>query len=288
MGCVLTALGGCGTQRPADLPAAVQESAQVAPSADPTGAAGRSAGTISLPPPGAAFDYQLGGAYPPAPGTRVVVRDRADPPASGLYNVCYVNAFQTQPQEGDWWRAQHPDLLVRDAAGQPVQDPDWTGELLLDTTTADKRSRLVAIVGRWIDGCARAGFLAVEADNLDSWTRSDGTLGRDGNLAFARLLSGRTHSAGMAFAQKNTPELAAQGRSSGFDFALAEECHAYDECDAYRAAYGQRVLDVEYTDNGGIDDFRSACAVDGTRLSMLLRDRDLAAPGKPGHVLEVC
>lgn len=80
-----------------------------------------------------AVDYQLGGAYDPAPGVTVVVRDRSEVPAGVVLDVCYVNAFQTQPDELDWWLAEHPDLPLRDAAGEPIVDPGWPDERLRDT-----------------------------------------------------------------------------------------------------------------------------------------------------------
>jgi len=67
----------------------------------------------SSPPAHARFDYQIGGAYPPAAGVAIVDRDRGDRPAAGQYNVCYPNAFQAQPQETAWWRRHHPGLLLK-------------------------------------------------------------------------------------------------------------------------------------------------------------------------------
>src|SRR5262245_46420773 len=55
------------------------------------------AAAVALPPAHAKFDYQIGGAYAPPSGVRVVSRDHDAQPASGLYNICYVNAFQAQP-----------------------------------------------------------------------------------------------------------------------------------------------------------------------------------------------
>lgn len=52
---------------------------------------------VRLPDAGEPFDYQLGGAYTPPTGVRTVVRDRTAAPAPGLYNICYVNAYQAQP-----------------------------------------------------------------------------------------------------------------------------------------------------------------------------------------------
>lgn len=60
---------------------------------------------VTLPPANGKFDYQLGGAYTPASGTTTVVRDRTASPAAGLYNICYVNGFQTQAVDADWWKS---------------------------------------------------------------------------------------------------------------------------------------------------------------------------------------
>jgi hypothetical protein len=175
-----------------------------------------------LPPANATFDYQLGGAYAPAADVRIVDRDRTATPAPGVYGVCYVNAFQTQPEELARWRRVHPRLLLK-KHGRPVVDQGW-GERLLDTSTAARRRALLRVVGRWIDGCARSGFRAVEPDNLDSYSRSKGALTLSDNKAFATMLIRRAHADGLAIAQKNTPELGGAGRALGFDFAIAEEC----------------------------------------------------------------
>jgi len=65
------------------------------------------------PPVDAQVDYQLGGAYQPEPGIEVVARDRTERVAPGRYNICYVNAYQTQPGELGWWRDHRPQLLLR-------------------------------------------------------------------------------------------------------------------------------------------------------------------------------
>lgn len=237
------------------------------------GSAGPGGGTRSggAPWPVGRFDYQIGGASPPAAGVTVVVRDRRDPPA-GAYPVCYVNAYQTQPAETAWWRRTHPDLVL------PVEDPEWPGELLLDTT---RPQALAAVVGPWIDGCAAAGYRAVEPDNLDSWTRSGGQLTEAGALAYARLLIARAHARGLAVAQKNAAELGGRGRAAGFDFAVTEDCAANGECAAYTDVYGAAVLDVEYTDAG----FAAACPAGHP---VVLRDRDVVPAGEPGHRTRTC
>ena len=235
------------------------------------------------PPANAGFDYQIGDAYRPPDGVRVVSRDWSARPLRGGYSVCYVNAFQTQPD------AKWPgDLVLRELG----DDPNWGGEYLLDISTRAKRRRIADRVQRWLAACARKGFAAVEPDNLDSWTRFDGTpragdvpFGKRAALAYARLIARRAHALGLAVAQKNTVELTrAQVRRVGFDFAIAEECGRYRECDGYRRLYGDRVLAIEYRRR----DFRAACRAVGDHIAVVLRDRDITAPGSSTHRFDTC
>ncbi len=234
---------------------------------------------VSLPPVRAGFDYQLGGAYPPADGVEVVSRDHTAAPAAGRYTICYVNAFQAQPgAEAEWG-----DLVLRDANGEPVIDEDWH-EALLDLRTAGKRERVAAKVNRWVDDCAVKGFRAVEPDNYDSYTRSHGLLSDADAQAFVRLLSAHAHEKGLAIGQKNTSELAGRRGENGLDFAVAEECGEQENCDEYTAAFGDQVVVIEYTDEG----LATACARWGGSLSIVRRDRDVVPEGAAGYVRRTC
>jgi hypothetical protein len=231
---------------------------------------------VSAFPVGARVDYQLGGAYPPEDGVRGVVRDRTAAPVVGLWSACYVNAFQTQPGSGDW----PEDLILHDTSGARVADPEWPDEHLLDISSPSKRDQVVVIVGAWIEECAADGYSAVELDNLDSYTRSRGLLDVDDAAATARILVDRAHEAGLAVGQKNAPELA--GAGLGFDYAVAEDCGRYGECDAYTDVYGAAVMDVEYTDAG----FLAACRLDG--LSTQRRDLAVSVPAAANYVSQWC
>lgn len=244
------------------------------------------------PLPAGGFDYQLGGAYDPAEGVAIVVRDSEERPEPGLFSVCYVNAFQTQPADLGLWEREHPDLLLRDAGGRPVADPDWPDERLLDTSTADRRERIAGVVGRAVARCADSGFDAVEFDNLDSHVRSQGLLTLDGNLDLAGLLVDTAHGHGLLAAQKNAAEAARRGRDeAGFDFAVAESCAAWGECGAYTRVYGaDGVLAVEYP--GALADaglaFAEACGSAGVPPRTVLRDRELVPAGHRDHVFASC
>lgn len=239
------------------------------------------AAEVALPPPNGALDYQLGGAYAPPAGVTIVSRDRNAPIASGLYNVCYVNGFQIQPDEEAFWTGQHPDLILKDN-GTPVIDTEWN-EILIDVSTAAKRDGVAAIVGGWIDGCKTAGFDAIEIDNLDSYARSHALLTEDNNVAAMALFSAHAHAKGLAIAQKNSSELVARKAELATDFAVAEECNRYSECDAYRAGYTDHVIVIEYRQQ----DFTTGCtAYPG--LSIILRDLDLVTPAAAAYVYNAC
>lgn len=240
---------------------------------------------VTLPPTGGVADYQLGGAYPPAANVQIVTRDRTENPASGRYSICYVNSFQTQPGTLRWWKKKYPSLLLRDRSGRLVRDPEWPDEALLDIRTSKKRAALGALNGGWFTQCARKGFQAVEPDNLDSWTRSRGRIKQAHAVNFAKRLVREAHGAGLAIAQKNTPQLATRGL--GFDFAVAEECEVYRECGDYVRAYGSRLIEIEYTDNGRAA-FRRACQARSGQASILLRDRDLVPSRSRKYVSQTC
>ncbi|MFD4524344.1 endo alpha-1,4 polygalactosaminidase [Streptomyces sp. NPDC058470] len=251
-------------------------SSSPSPSSAPPSRSASTPPAVDLPPLHAGFDYQIGGAYPPPPGVGIVSRDRSASPAPGLYNICYVNAFQVQPGEEKQWPA---DLLLRDGRSKVVVDGDWD-EVLLDIRTTAKRKRVAARVNRWIDGCADKGFDAVEPDNYDSYTRSRNLLTAADATAFITLLSAHAHARQLAIGQKNTAELAGLRKRAGLDFAVAEECGEYDECGLYAKAFDDRVVDIEYTDRG----LRKACSAFGDRLSIVRRDVLVSTPGDADYV----
>jgi hypothetical protein len=238
---------------------------------------------VRLPPANVKWDYQIGRAYAPPSGVALVSRDREAKPSRGRYTFCYVNAFQTQPQETRWWKRRHDDLLLKKRNGRYVVDSYW-GEVLLDISTRANRRSIARIVNRWIDGCARDGFDAVEPDNLDSWTRSGGRLTKADAFRYSRRLIGHAHRQGLAIGQKNAAGQTTRGRAVGFDFAVAEECGRYHECGRYVSAYGNRVYVVEYRDQ----DFSASCDKWGSTLSIIRRDRNVTGPGSSRYVYDSC
>ncbi|MCR2792418.1 endo alpha-1,4 polygalactosaminidase [Microbacterium sp. zg.Y625] len=273
----------------------------------------------ALPPATGGFSYQLGGSYAPEAGVQVVSRDRrAEPAGDGFYNVCYVNLLQTQPDEEgvagpggygttQWWIDNHPDLLLRDTDGALVIDGEWN-EALFDVRTPAQRERLLDVQHEWFQGCADAGYQAIEPDNLDAAGRSAGLVSFAQTREYLKLVVPAVHDLGLAIAQKNTSDspdgYGLTGRTfvdttdpvQGFDFAIAEECAAHSECDAYTDVYGALVFEIEYTDADPVQQrdgvsrtaFEWICRDDGPERSIILRDRALQPPGAPGHVHREC
>nr|GAT51630.1 predicted protein [Mycena chlorophos] len=238
------------------------------------------AAAITLFDPSGDFDYQIGGSFTPVSSVTTVSRDNSDEPAEGLYNICYVNAFQAQEEDSNWWLQNAPQLLLQEN-GQPVKDPDWD-EYIFNTTTDANRQALAAILEPTIQTCATKGFNAIEPDNLDTYTRFS-SLTKADNLAFARILSDYAHSLGLAFAQKNTAGLkAADKTTGGFDFAIAEECQVYSECDEYSNLYGNYMIEIEYKSDGK-KYFTAACAARGAQIPINYRNLDVTPNGVDEH-----
>lgn len=253
------------------------------------------AAAYAPPPANAGFDYQIGGDYPLPAGVSVVSRDwfSGRAAAEPAYSICYVNAFQTQADERGVdrpdERSNWPRRLVLTRLGD---DPHWGGEYLVDIGSKAKRKRAARWVGQMIKGCAEGGYEAVEFDNLDSWTRFNGTplagrvpFGKRDALAYARLLARRAHALDLAVGQKNAAGITKhEARRAGFDFAIAEECGRWRECGRYTSVYGDEVIAIEYRRR----DFRRTCGSVGDRISVVLRDRLVSRPGKSRYRYDSC
>lgn len=253
------------------------------------------AATVPTLPVDEPFDYQIGGDYDLPPGVGVVSRDWfSGEPLEDGYSICYVNAFQTQDDEDGVdrpdERSNWPAELVLSELGD---DPEWGGEYLVDISTAEHRAAAADHLEPMIETCATKGFDAVEFDNLDSWTRFDDTdlegevpFGQDEAVAFATLIVAEAHSLGLAAGQKNTPQLGAEASLEivGFDFAIAEECGFYDECADYTAVFDDRLVVIEYTEEG----FDKACAAVGASVAVVLRDVDVTTPESSTYVYDSC
>ena len=225
------------------------------------------------PAAGTTWQYQLSGALDGSVDAAVLVVDWEETTADqvrelhdrGRRAVCYVNAGAYEDWRSD--AARYP----ADVLGAPLDG--WPGERWLDVRRTDV---LLPLLAARLDVCRDKGFDAVEGDNVDGYGNDSGfPLGADDQLAFNRAVADLAHERGLAIGLKNDVEQIAELEPS-FDFAINEECHAFDECTAYApfVQAGKAVLNVEYAAPSG-----DVCDRAGDLgLSTVVKELDLAAP----------
>jgi hypothetical protein len=258
-----TALAGCATGEGTGVGAAE-------PDASPA-AAQTVAGSRWRPAVGTTWQWQLTGTIDQSVAATVYGVDGFDTPVStvaalhakGRKVICYINA-------GAWedWR---PDASAFPASVLGTSN-GWDGERWLDIRRADV---LGPIMAKRFDMCRRNGYDAVEPDNLDGYANASGfPLTADQQLAYNRLMADLAHARGMSIGLKNDLDQLRE-LEPAFDFAVNEECYAYDECDLLKPfiAADKAVLHVEYSGSTG-----TFCpATTSLRFSSMLKDLDLTA-----------
>ncbi len=228
---------------------------------------------VAIPRQGASWDWQLTPPLDLSAPVRVLDLDpdQATPAqirhlrARGVYPVCYVSV-------GTWenWRkdkGRFPPAVLGRVYG------DWPDERFLDIRRMDI---LLPIMRARFRRCAKMGFLAVEADNMDVHDNPSGfPLTPADTLRYVSALAREAHRLGLALAQKNAPELSA--RLVGIlDFAIVEGCFRGRWCARMKPWLdaGRPVFAAEYRDHP--PDMKKACRT-ARRLgmSLILKTRDL-------------
>lgn len=154
----------------------------------------------------------------------------------GRLVMCYFSAGTAE----DW----RPDVeqLDEDDIGRALDD--WEGERWLDVRSPSVRQLMLAR----LDLAARKGCDAVEPDNVTAFANDTGfdITARD-QLDFVRALANAAHERGVLFALKNDLEQVDE-LVDDVDLAVNEQCHEFDECDAYAPFRdrGKPVLNAEY------------------------------------------
>lgn len=224
------------------------------------------------PPPRTTWQWQLTGAIDTSLGVEMYDVDLfnvTDEELAALRDrvvICYFSA-------GTWeaWRSdasEFPDA----ALGETLED--WDDERWLDITNERVRQimldRLDLAVARGCDG--------VEPDNVDGYANENGAgLNATEQLAFNRFIADSAHERGLSVGLKNDVDQL-EDLLPWFDWALNEECAAYDECDGYRVFTdaGRAVFHVEYVDAWSQAETLATrvCGV-GVDLSTLIKTWDL-------------
>ena len=191
------------------------------------------------------------------------------------FSICYVNAFQTQP-DGSGDRLDLYSNWPTAVVNPDLEDPSWPGEYVIDLSTAELREIAAEHVQEMLNVCAEKGYQAVEFDNYDSYDRFvDTGFDETDAVAYATLLVEQTHALGMAAAQKNAAGLLGYKDAVGFDFVIVESCGVYDECVQFRDAFAGAMVGIEYSDGA----FDTACSEVGDTSAIVRRDDSVSANG---------
>ncbi|EYC50616.1 endo alpha-1,4 polygalactosaminidase [Hylemonella gracilis str. Niagara R] len=159
--------------------------------------------------------------------------------AAGKKVVCYFSAGSSED-----WRDDFQDFEAADM-GNPL-DSVWVGEKWLDTRSSNVRN----IMRKRLDLAQTKGCDGVEPDNVDGYDNDTGfPLTEATQLDYIRHLAAEAHARGLAIGLKNN---VAQLNSlvDDVDFAVNEQCHEYEECEAYEIfiTKGKPVFNAEYAD----------------------------------------
>jgi hypothetical protein len=187
----------------------------------------------------------------------------------GRRAICYLDVGS--------WESYRPDakrfpksVLGRAYEGYP--DERW-----LDIRRIDQ---LAPILRKRFDRCRSKGFDGVEPDNIAGYENQTGfPLSAADQLRFNRWVAREVHRRGMAVALKNDPAQVGP-LVARFDFAVVEECFAYEECGRFSpfVAAGKAVFVAEY-----IEPPAAICEqAESLHFSVIHKDYDLfARPWEP-------
>lgn len=202
---------------------------------------------VWCPTPGTAWHWQLTGTLDVPPDVAMVDIDLFDTDPmtiellhdEGRVVICYFSAGSHED-----WRPD-ADQFPPAAIGDPLDG--WPGERWLDVRDEAVRT---ALAGR-LDLATSKGCDGVEPDNVDGYTNPTGfPLTAEDQLDFNTWLAEQSHQRALSVGLKNDLDQV-EALLPHFDWALNEECMAYDECDrlAPFIAADKAVFHVEYVDD---------------------------------------
>lgn len=249
-------LGGCGETDSADgAGASTGTETTSGPSSTSSGAAGGGtssgaggANGVWTPAPGTTWQWQLGG-YPVDTEVDATMFDidLFDAPdevfvalkAKSRIVICYVNVGAWEPYRED--AGDFPEA-VKGSVYEGFEDERWL-DIRSETVRNLMTKRLDVAVSRGCDG--------IEPDNIHGFVNDTGfPLTAGDQLDYNLWLAGQAHDRKLSIGLKNDLEQASE-LVDAYDWALNEECAAFDECDVYAQTFiakGKAVFHVEYTD----------------------------------------
>ncbi len=161
---------------------------------------------------------------------------------SGKIVICYFSAGSYEA-----WR-EDAVLFDETVLGNSLEG--WEGERWLDI----RQESLQNIMSHRLDLAVAKGCDGVEPDNMDGYANGTGfALSADDQLAYNKFIAHAARERGLLVGLKNDLDQIV-ALEPFFDFAVNEECHYYNECDAlkpfidankpvFNAEYAQQYVD---------------------------------------------
>ena len=230
------------------------------------------------PPPGTTWQWQLDGDIDTSFDVAVYDIDLFDAPesiidtlhAQGRTVICYFSAGSREEGRED------ADQFTDDDYDKRLED--WPRERWLDVRSQNVRR----IMEQRLDLALAKDCDAVEPDNVDGFQNDSGfPLTAEDQLDYNRFLADAAHARGLSVGLKNALDLVPELEPE-FDWALNEECLAYEECEALAPflAAGKAVFHVEYVDDSADGPALQAEVCDDPSIagfSTLIKTYDLEA-----------
>jgi hypothetical protein len=223
---------------------------------------------------GSTWQWQLSGELDTSLDVQVYDVDLFDAPddafaaLSDRVRICYFSAGSHED-----WRDDAADFPEA-ALGTAMED--WEGERWLDIRDEGVR----AVLATRLDHAVDRGCDGVEPDNVDGYQNETGfDLSADDQLDFNRWLAAEGHARGLSVGLKNDVSQL-KTLADDFDWALNEECRAYDECGGYSAFLDadKAVFHVEYVDTwSDAQALADEVCGESPTLSTLIKTWDLGA-----------
>lgn len=199
---------------------------------------------MDIPAPGTTYYWQLTGTVKTDKSVQIYDIDLFDSSqtlintlhSQGKTVICYYSA-------GTWenWRpdaSQFPTSVKGKSNG-------WAGEKWLDI----RNPIVLDLMKKRMDLAVQKRRDGVEPDNVDGYANTTGfPLTATNQITFNTALSTYAHSKGLSIGLKNDVGQLAK-LVNVFDWALNEECFAYNECSGYATAFikaGKAVFNAEY------------------------------------------
>lgn len=150
--------------------------------------------------------------------------------------ICYFSAGSFEDWRSDASKFHHEHI------GKPLAD--WQGESWLDIRQMAVKKQMQ----ERIKLAKEKGCDAVDPDNVDGFQNKTGfDLTADDQLSFNRFLADTAHASGLKIGLKNDLTQITQ-LEPFFDFAVNEQCHAYQECDWLKPFQksNKLIINIEY------------------------------------------